>query len=89
MTINFRVDSVYLFGSYARASHNKWSDIDIAVISPDFSDGRFGEAATNALLRRAGPAATRNRNGWNWVRPSVLCFILIPRRQKVPGYMNL
>ena len=42
MTINFRVDSVYLFGSYARASHNKWSDIDIAVISskkeiPDFA----------------------------------------------------
>lgn len=41
--IDVRVDGAYLFGSYAKASQNKWSDIDLAVISPDFSDDRFEE----------------------------------------------
>lgn len=27
-------DSVYLFGSYARGNPQKWSDIDVAIISP-------------------------------------------------------
>lgn len=30
---NFSVSSVYLFGSYAKNKANKWSDIDVAVIS--------------------------------------------------------
>jgi len=33
-----RVDQIVLFGSYAKGDANEWSDIDIAVISPDFGD---------------------------------------------------
>jgi predicted nucleotidyltransferase len=32
----FFVNEVYLFGSYARSQANRYSDIDIAVISKDF-----------------------------------------------------
>ena len=32
-----RVDKIILFGSYASGSPQKWSDIDIAIISPSFS----------------------------------------------------
>ncbi len=31
-----------LFGSYARGTPRDYSDIDIAVISPDFKESRFG-----------------------------------------------
>lgn len=37
------VHSAYLFGSYAKGSENKWSDIDIAVISPDIKYDRYRE----------------------------------------------
>jgi predicted nucleotidyltransferase len=33
----FSIDEIILFGSYASGKNNKWSDIDLAVISPDFS----------------------------------------------------
>ncbi|MBI4687714.1 MAG: nucleotidyltransferase domain-containing protein [Nitrospirae bacterium] len=33
--------AAYLFGSYAKGNPHKWSDIDIAVVSPDFSLSRF------------------------------------------------
>lgn len=36
-----RVDAAYLYGSQARGSAHSWSDIDVAVISPDFSDDLF------------------------------------------------
>lgn len=32
-----RVQSLILFGSYAKGNPKKYSDIDIAVVSPDFS----------------------------------------------------
>ncbi len=35
------VTAAYLFGSYTRGNSHKWSDIDIAVVSPDFSLSRF------------------------------------------------
>jgi predicted nucleotidyltransferase len=38
-----KIESAYLFGSYAKGTEHEWSDIDIAVISPDFSDRRFRE----------------------------------------------
>lgn len=41
--IDIRVEDAYIFGSYARKTQNKWSDIDLAIISPDFSDDRFEE----------------------------------------------
>jgi predicted nucleotidyltransferase len=38
-----RVDAAYLFGSYAKNTSNQWSDIDIAIVSQDFSDDLFDE----------------------------------------------
>jgi predicted nucleotidyltransferase len=38
-----RVEAAYLFGSHARKKADKWSDIDIAIISPDFSADRIEE----------------------------------------------
>lgn len=39
------VESVYLFGSFAKGNSNQWSDIDVAIISPYFrlkyNEGRF------------------------------------------------
>ena len=46
-----RVDAAYLFGSQAVASARPWSDIDVAVISPDFSEDLFEERL--ALMRCA------------------------------------
>lgn len=31
-----RLDKIILFGSYSRRASGEWSDIDLAVISPDF-----------------------------------------------------
>jgi predicted nucleotidyltransferase len=39
----YRVDSAYLFGSHARGTSNDWSDIDLAVVSPDFSEDLYEE----------------------------------------------
>ena len=33
------VDGVYLFGSYAKGTADEWSDIDLAIVSPDFGKG--------------------------------------------------
>ena len=46
-----RLDAVYLYGSYACGKANEWSDIDVAVVSPDFSEDRFQEQVD--LLRLA------------------------------------
>jgi predicted nucleotidyltransferase len=51
------VDSAYLFGSYAKRSSSKFSDIDVAVISSDFSDDRFEEGIK--LARIAGQIDNR------------------------------
>ncbi len=39
----FGITAFYVFGSYAKGKANNSSDIDIAVVSPDFSDDRQGE----------------------------------------------
>ena len=38
-----RIESAYLFGSYVKGTENAWSDIDVAVISPDITYDRFDE----------------------------------------------
>ncbi len=38
-----RVEAAYVFGSQVKNSATEWSDIDVAVISPDFSEDRFQE----------------------------------------------
>jgi predicted nucleotidyltransferase len=41
-----RVDAAYLYGSQAVGSARPWSDIDVAVVSPDFSEDLFQERVT-------------------------------------------
>jgi len=38
-----KVSKAYLYGSYAMGTAGKWSDIDLAIVSPDFSDDLFEE----------------------------------------------
>lgn len=38
-----RVEAAYLYGSQAAGSARPWSDIDVAVVSSDFSDNLFEE----------------------------------------------
>lgn len=33
---NIRIKTAVLFGSYAHGTNNKWSDIDVALVSDDF-----------------------------------------------------
>ena len=46
-----RVTAAYLYGSEARGQAGPWSDIDVAIISPDFGDDLF--AAQLALMKLA------------------------------------
>ena len=39
----YQVDSAYLFGSHAKGTSNQWSDIDLAIVSPDFSEDLYEE----------------------------------------------
>jgi len=36
-----KISNAYLFGSYAKGTANKWSDIDLALVSPEFKGIRF------------------------------------------------
>jgi len=38
-----QVIKAYLYGSYAKGTAGKWSDIDVAIVSPDFSEDLFEE----------------------------------------------
>lgn len=38
---NIGISKTYLFGSYANGNQDKWSDIDLALVSEDFSVVRF------------------------------------------------
>ena len=38
---NIHVQKAVLFGSYARGTNDKWSDIDLAIVSRDFEGIRF------------------------------------------------
>ena len=37
------ISKAYLFGSYLTGRVDEWSDIDVAVVSPQISDDRFEE----------------------------------------------
>ena len=47
----YRIDNAYLYGSFAKGTFNKWSDIDIAIVSSDFSDDLFEDKLS--LMRLA------------------------------------
>ena len=36
---NIKIYKVILFGSYAKGDYNEHSDIDLAIVSPDFKEG--------------------------------------------------
>ena len=38
-----RVSKAYLYGSFAKGIAGEWSDIDLAIVSPDFSQDLFEE----------------------------------------------
>jgi predicted nucleotidyltransferase len=38
---NIMVQKAILFGSYANGKYDKWSDIDIAIVSDDFTGDSF------------------------------------------------
>lgn len=44
------VTAAYLFGSFAKNTARKWSDIDICVISPVFGKDYFDEAVKLSYL---------------------------------------
>ena len=37
----YSIIRAYIYGSFAKGTSHKWSDIDLAIISPDFSDDLF------------------------------------------------
>lgn len=47
-----RVEKVVLFGSYVNGKPNRWSDVDIAVISNDFGKFKFWEQDRFLALRQ-------------------------------------
>ena len=47
------VDSAYLFGSYARGNSNRYSDIDICIVSPKFGKDYFNESLKLSFLTTA------------------------------------
>ena len=49
---DIRVDKVFLFGSYARGNFREGSDIDLAIVSPDFKEEDCIDNMTR-LLRKA------------------------------------
>lgn len=38
-----KIDAAYLYGSYAKGASKEYSDIDIAIISSDFSGNRIND----------------------------------------------
>ncbi len=38
---NITIEQAMLFGSYAQGTYNKWSDIDLAIVSKAFTGDRF------------------------------------------------
>ena len=49
---NYDVVAIILFGSYAKGTEHKDSDIDIAVITDDIKTDTFDEEVKMTLLRR-------------------------------------
>jgi predicted nucleotidyltransferase len=46
-----RIAAAYLYGSHVRGTATEWSDIDVAVVSPDFAGDLF--TAQLALMKLA------------------------------------
>lgn len=49
---NYDIEAVILFGSYAKGTNHKDSDIDVAIITDDFENNIFEEELKLVKLRR-------------------------------------
>jgi uncharacterized protein len=49
---SIQISAAYLFGSYAKGNANPDSDIDVLILSPDFSDDRFENLVLLMKARR-------------------------------------
>ena len=49
---NYKVEAIILFGSYAKGTNNEDSDIDIAIITDDFTNDIIDEELNLMRLRR-------------------------------------
>lgn len=49
---NIRIERTILFGSQVRGKTTEWSDIDVALVSPDFSGSRYDD---NCRIRKTKP----------------------------------
>lgn len=47
-----RISEAYLYGSYAQGTAREDSDIDVIVVSPDFTDSRFDNSVRLMKYRR-------------------------------------
>jgi len=50
---DIEIYKVILYGSYAKGTYNQHSDIDLAIISPDFKEGECVKNAAQLLLKAA------------------------------------
>ncbi len=57
--IRQRVQAAYLYGSQVKGTVAEWSDIDVAVVSPDFSADLFQERLM--LMRLAAQPLRRGQ----------------------------
>lgn len=46
------IQAFYIFGSQIKGTAHKWSDTDIGVVSPDFTQNRFDEGVRLSILSR-------------------------------------
>jgi predicted nucleotidyltransferase len=70
----YRIEKIILFGSYSIGKYHDDSDIDLAIISPDFGKDRFEEGV---LLRGIAssvdprlepiPISVTNFDSGNWI----------------------
>ncbi len=48
----YKIDGLHLFGSRIMGKPNKWSDLDVCVVSPNLKPDRFDESVKLTLLSR-------------------------------------
>lgn len=57
---NTPIDKVILFGSFAKGTPHKWSDIDLCVVSPKFKNPYY----TNEYLWKRRPDGANTKDPW-------------------------
>jgi predicted nucleotidyltransferase len=43
---NFKINQAILYGSYAKGTEDRWSDIDLAIVSDDFIGDRYSDISS-------------------------------------------